>query len=180
MGSGSVRRPSGMSRKAGGAGTEPNDPTINRLEYENSNTQWQVVRDGLWRCSLPLLLLWGPLIDRPGSRIVVDGTVANKTTQRSNNQLWGMVEKEGDGSNISLLTNSGWVGVHENTTMINCWLITQQTRRGETTIQQPREIRTVWAPREHQIGEIGAKSQINNSQNSRKLPFYWIRNSRSY
>ena len=64
----SIRRPAGMLRKAGGAGTEPNDPTINRLEYENSNTHWQVVRDGLWRCSLPLLLLWGPLIDRPGSR----------------------------------------------------------------------------------------------------------------
>ena len=34
MGPGSIRWPSGMSRKAGGAGTEPNDPTINRLEYE--------------------------------------------------------------------------------------------------------------------------------------------------
>ena len=69
----------------GGAGTEPNDQTINRLEYEKNNKQCQVVRGGLLRCSLPLLLLWGPLIDRPGSRIVVDGTVANETTQRSNN-----------------------------------------------------------------------------------------------
>ena len=69
-----------------GAGTEPNDPTINRLEYENSNTHWQVVRDGLWRCSLPLLLLWGPLIDRPGSRIVVGDAKMNNcwwTTQQS-------------------------------------------------------------------------------------------------
>ena len=43
MGPGSIRWPSGMSRKAGGAGTEPNDPTINRLEYEKktiNNARW--------------------------------------------------------------------------------------------------------------------------------------------
>ena len=59
MGPGSIRWPSGMSRKAGRAGTEPNDPTINRLEYEKNDKQCQVVRGGRWRCSLPLLLLWG-------------------------------------------------------------------------------------------------------------------------
>ena len=65
--------------EGGGARTEPNDPTINRLEYENSNTHWQVVRDGLWRCSLPLLLLWGPLINRAGGATVDDGVEANET-----------------------------------------------------------------------------------------------------
>ena len=61
---------------------------------------------------------------------------------------------------------------HENTTIINCWLITQQTRRGETTVPQPRGIRTVGAPQEHQMGEPGARNQINNFQNSSNLSFY--------
>ena len=43
--------------EGGGARTEPDDPTINRLEYEKNNKQCQVVRGGLLRCSLPLLLL---------------------------------------------------------------------------------------------------------------------------
>ena len=77
-GSGSVCRPAGMLRKAAGAGAEPNDPTINRLEYKKNNTQYQVVRGGLGPCSLPLLLLWGPLIDRPGSPLVVDRTDAKQ------------------------------------------------------------------------------------------------------
>ena len=91
--------------EGGGAGTEPNNPTINRLEYENSNTQCQAVMGGLWRCSLPLLLLWGPLINRPGSATVDDGVEANETIGRSNNQPWGVAEKEGDDCGVVLL---GW------------------------------------------------------------------------
>ena len=86
------------------------------------------------RCSLPLLLPWGPLIDRPGSATVDDGVEANETIGRSNNQPGGMVEKEGDDCGVVLLE----VVCPENTTMNNCWWTTQQSRRGETTIQQPR------------------------------------------
>ena len=47
------------------------------------------------------------MVDCLGSAIVDNGAEANKRIGGSNNQLWGVVEKEGDDSNISLLTNSG-------------------------------------------------------------------------
>ena len=111
-----------------------NDPTINRMDYEKSKTHCQVVRGRLWHCSRPFLLLWAPLIDRPGNATIDDGVEANETIRRSNNQPWGVVEKEGDDCGVVLLE----VVCPENTTMNNCWWTTQQSWRGETTIQQPR------------------------------------------
>ena len=43
-----------------------------------------------------------------------------------------------------------------------------------------RYVRAVKEPREHQMGELGAKNQVNNFQNSSKLPLYYIMHSRSY
>ena len=90
---------------AEGRGGGPKDSTINWLEYEKSKTQWQVIRNRLWCCSLSLLLLWIPLINRLGSATVNDGVEANKTIGQSNNQPRDMVEKEGDDCGVVLL---GW------------------------------------------------------------------------
>ena len=106
--SGLARRPSGVWRRAGKGWTEPTDQIINRLEYEKQathNARWSGVGSGLslslfyyfeslwsiggprlrrmWPGSLPLLFLWGSLVNRLVSRIVVDGKEANETTEQS-------------------------------------------------------------------------------------------------
>ena len=123
-----------VAEGGGGRGRNQTTQQSTVLSMKKNDKQCQVVRGGRWRCSLPLLLLWGPLIDRPGSATVDDGVEANETIGRSNNQPWGVVEKEGDDCGVVLLE----VVCPENTTMNNCWWTTQQLRRGETTIQQPR------------------------------------------
>ena len=78
-------RPKCRGRR-GGRGRNRTTQQSTGWNTKKNNKQCQVVRGGLLRCSLPLLLLWGPLIDRPGSRIVVGGAEANRndrTVQQS-------------------------------------------------------------------------------------------------
>ena len=52
---------------------------------------------------LSLLLLRAPVIDQPGSHIVVDGAEANNIIEQSNTKMWGMVKTVGDTHGVILL-----------------------------------------------------------------------------
>ena len=83
---------------------ESNHPTINWLGYEKKTIHTLLGGPRrVWPGALPLLILCGPLVNRPGSIIVDDGTETNKTTELSDNQLWGTAEEDGDDHSTSLL-----------------------------------------------------------------------------
>ena len=72
--------------------------------------------------SLSLLYRISPLINRPGSRIDVDGAEANETIEQSKNQVFSTVETR---QMLGILTY--WFGGgQENTRINNYWLTTQQ------------------------------------------------------
>ena len=102
-GSGLVRRPAGMSQKAGGQGR--NQTTQQSTGW---NTQKKVIHTIRWSgvehvlslslacyCMALWLIGWAAKLSWVARR-------PTETIKYSNNQLVGMVEKEGDDSNISL------------------------------------------------------------------------------
>ena len=94
-------RPEYRGRRGGGDGAE--SPNNQPAGIQKNNTRL----GDAWRrparpLSLPLLLLRGPVIDQLDRGIVDDGAEANKIIGRSNNQLWGTAETEGDGCGVVL------------------------------------------------------------------------------
>ena len=166
-------RPEYRGRWGGGDGAEsPNNQPAGIRRRKNNTRLGDAWRRPARPLSLPLLLLRGPVIDQLDRGIVDDGAEANEIIGRSNNQLWGTAETEGDGCDVVLLeVADGLPRKHNNQQLLACYT-TNATGGNENTSTAIKA--GGWGTSGASNGQLRAIHGSNTTQNRSQMAKCYI------